>query len=109
MLKAFAPAQKVLSAVGLVVEYHTDVERRLRLRQVLPPTIDPKDWTFILDELWPLTYGSFLSAVAERSGDLIQATEDIGEPMGMSFTRFERGTRSRFHWVCLSLYIDERL
>ncbi|TEB18277.1 hypothetical protein FA13DRAFT_1720206 [Coprinellus micaceus] len=78
ILQSFAPAQKVLSAISLVVEYHTDVERRLRLRHALPPAINAKAWTFNLDELWPLTYESFLSAFAK---DYLQAAGDVDEPM----------------------------
>lgn len=108
-MQSFAPAQKVLSAISLVVEYHTDVERRLRLRQALPLAINPKAWTFNLDELWPMTYESFLSAVAK---DHLQAAGDVNEPMGMSLTSFREGLGSLMPALGLfyaSGYVYERL
>ena len=70
LLKTFEPAQQLLSAIALVLEYHTNIQRRMRLRQILPPATQPETWAPGLGEAWPTTYGRYISYLTEQDREI---------------------------------------
>ncbi|KAJ3549635.1 hypothetical protein NMY22_g800 [Coprinellus aureogranulatus] len=65
ILRAYPQTDQLLSIISLLNQYRTDTVRRERLRAVLPPAIDPGQWTYPIK--WCSMYEEFLEEVEATS------------------------------------------